>query len=255
MPLKYRYSKKEEIPADQAGLYIERDGAWVLDAEGVVEKGKIDEFRNNNVALSRQLQELQAKIEGVDLTKLAEMREAQRKLEEGELLKKGDVDGLVAGRLKILTEPIERARKEAEAALTRVNEQLASVQINQAAIEAGTRRGLRASAIPDLTSRARGVFRISDGKATAFDTNGNKIFGGDGVTPMTVDEWAEKQVAEAPHLFENSAGSGASGSGSGGAGGANGKNPFKRGTDWNVTRQMEIEKKEPALAARLKAAA
>lgn len=256
MPLKFRYAKKDEIPAAEVGLYLERDGVWVLDCAGVVEKEKLDEFRTNNVALTKQLQDLQKKVEGIDLDKLAEMRETQRKAEEGELLKKGDVDGLIASRLKAVLAPIEQAKKDADEALRKANEQLATVQINQAAIEAGTKRGLRASAIPDLTSRARGVFRIDGGKATAFDSSGNKIFGADGVTPMTVDEWAEKQVADAPHLFEGNAGGGASGGGSGGASGAaNGKNPFKKGPDFNITRQMQMKKENPQLAERLKSAA
>jgi hypothetical protein len=256
MALKLSYAKKELIPVDVVGLYAERDGAWHLEVDGVVGKDKLDEFRNNNVALTKQLQDLQKQIEGVDLSKLAEMRETQRKAEEGELLKKGDVDGLIANRLKTVLGPIELAKKQAEDELKRANERLAEVRINQAAVEAASKRGLNPKAIPDLTTRAQRVFRIENGAVFAYDASGNKIYGSDGVTPLSVDEWAERQVADAPHLFETNAGSGATGGGSGGAGGANGnKNPFKRGTDWNITRQMELQKKDPALAARLKAAA
>ena len=52
MALKFKYETKEEIPAEHAIHYVERDGAWVLDAEGVVDKAKLDEFRNNNIALN-----------------------------------------------------------------------------------------------------------------------------------------------------------------------------------------------------------
>jgi hypothetical protein len=40
---------------------VERDGGFVLDAEGAVEKSKVDEFRNNNVTLKKQLVELLGK--------------------------------------------------------------------------------------------------------------------------------------------------------------------------------------------------
>jgi len=40
--------------------------------------------------------------------------------------------------------------------------------------------------------------------------------GKDGITPMTLDEWVEQQVADAPHLFESNAGGGAASNGSGG---------------------------------------
>jgi hypothetical protein len=36
MALKAKCKSKDEIPAAQAGLYVERDGAWVLDVEGEV---------------------------------------------------------------------------------------------------------------------------------------------------------------------------------------------------------------------------
>ncbi len=51
MALKIKFQSKDEIPAELLGLYAERDGAWVLDVEGVVEKAKLDEFRNTNVVL------------------------------------------------------------------------------------------------------------------------------------------------------------------------------------------------------------
>lgn len=47
MALKFKFKSKDEIPAEHAGLYVERDGAFVLDAEGAVEKAKLDEFRTN----------------------------------------------------------------------------------------------------------------------------------------------------------------------------------------------------------------
>jgi hypothetical protein len=34
MPIKFKYQSKSEIPAGQEGLYIERDGAFFLDAPG-----------------------------------------------------------------------------------------------------------------------------------------------------------------------------------------------------------------------------
>ena len=81
------------------------------------------------------------------------------------------------------------------------------------------------------------------------------------MTPMTLEEWVDTQVADAPHLFESNSGGGAAGDGSGGAAGAGPgranrsvKNPFRKET-WNLTEQMKLQKSDPQLAARLKAAA
>ena len=66
----------------------------------------------------------------------------------------------------------------------------------------------------------------------------------------------DTQVSEAPHLFESNAGGGAAGNTSGGGARPQGlqKNPFKKET-WNLTEQMRLQKSDPQLAARLKAAA
>src|SRR5207244_7792151 len=76
MALKFKFKTKDEIPAELASHYVERDGGWVLDADGAAEKSKLDEFRTNNLALLKQLDEQKKKIEGID-------PEAVRKLAEG----------------------------------------------------------------------------------------------------------------------------------------------------------------------------
>jgi hypothetical protein len=133
---------------------------------------------------------------------------------------------------------------------------LVTIQIDQGVVAAASKRGLRPTAIPDITARARNVFRLVNGVPTAFEADGQTVrVGKDGSTAMTLDEWVEQQVADAPHLFESNAGGGAAGNGSGGAGGNRSvRNPFRKET-WNLTEQMKLERTDPALAARLRAAA
>jgi hypothetical protein len=73
---------------------------------------------------------------------------------------------------------------------------------------------------------------------------------------MSLEEWVDAQVCDAPHLFEANAGSGAAGNGASGSASAraNMKNPFRK-ESWNLTEQMRMQKSDPGLAARLKAAA
>jgi uncharacterized membrane protein YgcG len=145
-----------------------------------------------------------------------------------------------------------------------LNSRLVAIQIDQGVVAAATQRGLRATALLDITARARGVFKLVNGVPTAFEADGESVrVGKNGVSPMTLAEWVDAQVSEAPHLFESNAGGGGGGAtsqygnGSGGGGGAAshaGRNPFKR-EHWNLTEQMKLQKTDPALAARLKAAA
>src|SRR5258706_16364436 len=111
-------------------------------------------------------------------------------------------------------------------------ERLSEIEINRAAMAAATKRGLRSSALPDLAARARAVFRLVEGKAVAFDSDGkSQVYGGDGVTPLGMGDWAERLVTVAPHLFEANSGSGAVGGGFGGTPGLVGKNPWRKGPD------------------------
>jgi hypothetical protein len=246
MALKFKYASKGEVPAEHASLYVERDGAFVLDAEGVVDKAKHEEFRQNNIALANQLK----RFEGIDPDAVRQLAEEKRKLEEAAQIKAGEVDKVLAARLKA---ELDKVHAPVVAERDALHGRLTAIQIDQAVVNEATKRGLRATAITDITSRARMTFKLVDGVPQAFD--GERIrTGKDGVSPMTLAEWVDALVSDAPHLFEANAGGGAAGSGSGGAGNRSGRNPFRKET-WNVTEQMKIEKSDPQLAARLKATA
>ena len=69
-----------------AVTYVERDGAFLLDAEGAVEKSKVDEFRTNNLALKNQLAEYAAKYEGIDPDAVKTLLAEKARLEEEKLM-------------------------------------------------------------------------------------------------------------------------------------------------------------------------
>jgi hypothetical protein len=52
--LKFKLKSREEVPAGQESHYVERDGVWILDADGAADKTKLDEFRSTNVALLKE---------------------------------------------------------------------------------------------------------------------------------------------------------------------------------------------------------
>ena len=86
MALKYKFKSKEEVPAEHLTLYTERDGAWVLDVEGAVEKAKLDEFRNTNIALSKERDELKQRFDGIDAEEARALLADKQKAEEEKLL-------------------------------------------------------------------------------------------------------------------------------------------------------------------------
>ena len=257
MALKKRYESLKEIPAEDVRLYVERDGAWHVDVDLKEEKARLDEMRNNNIALSKRVAEYEKRFEGIDPDEVRKLAEEKQRLEEAQQLKGGEVEKVYENRIKMMRADLEKQLSGKTEELSAANAQLTRIQIDQGVTNTASKRGLRLTAIPDITARARSVFRLEKGVPTAFESDGQTVrVGKDGMTPMTLDEWVEQQVADAPHLFESNAGGGAASNGSGGVGGNNRsvKNPFRKET-WNLTEQMKLTKTDPQLAARLKAAA
>jgi hypothetical protein len=255
MALRKKYDSLKEIPAEDVRLYVEREGAWHLDVDLKEERAKLDEFRANNIALSNQLAEQKKRFEGIDPEQVRKLAEEKQRLEEAQQLKSGEVDKVVENRLKTAKTEWDKQFSAVSGERDSLNARLTAIQIDQGVITTATKRGLRPTAIPDITARARMVFRLVDGAPRAYEADGQTVrVGKDGITPMTLDEWVEQQVADAPHLFESNAGGGAAGNGSGGVGNKSVKNPFRK-ESWNLTEQMKLTKSDPQLAARLKAAA
>ena len=172
----------------------------------------------------------------------------------------GEVEKVIEARSKALKADFDKQHSAILAERDALNARLAAVQIDQAAVAAATKRGLRPTALADLTARARGVFKLVSGLPAAFEPDGNTVrVSKDGLSPMTLEEWVDALVSDAPHLFEPNSGGGGPGGLSHGAGGAGmrgvgQRNPFRKET-WNLTEQMQLQKTDPQLAARLKAAA
>jgi hypothetical protein len=249
MALKFKYGSKGEVPAELQSFYIERDGAFVLDADGVVEKTKLDEFRQNNITLTNQLK----KFEGIDPDAVRQLAAEKQKLEDEQRLKDGKFQDVLDTRLQSAKTEWDKQFSAVTSERDALHGRLTAIQIDQAVVTEATKRGLRATAIPDITSRARNTFKLVNGVPQAFDGEVPRV-GRDGTSPLTLAEWVDALVSDAPHLFEANAGGGAAGSGSSGAGNRSARNPFRKET-WNLTEQMKLQKTDPSLAARLKAAA
>jgi hypothetical protein len=254
MGLEFRVQSLEGVEERFRPLYVQREGAFYLDVPGVAEKSKLDEFRATNVALMKERDDLKQRFEGIDPDEVRKLGEEKRRLEEERQVKAGEIEKVVENRVKGLKADWDKQ----VAALTSEREaltgRLTAIQIDQGIISVATKRGLRPTALTDITARARNVFKLVNGAPRAFEADGQTIrYGKDGVSPMTLEEWVDTQVSDAPHLFESNAGGGAAGNGSGGVGQR--KNPFRRGPEWNLTEQMRLLNTDPGLAARLKASA
>lgn len=242
--LKFIYSKQDEIPEALREHYTESNGKWVLNCEGAAPSAKVDEFRQNNIELKKKLD----RFKDVDPEKYRELLDREASFEAPRATDKTKVEELVAKRTAQMAADHDKALSATKADNESLRAELARLQIDGAVTSAASEFGLRSSASEDVISRARSVWRLGDdGKPVAMNGD-EKIYGRAG-EPISMKEWVETLSKSAPHLFEPNGGSNASGSGAGSAG-SDGINPWADKT-WNLTKQAEMLKSDPAKARRM----
>jgi hypothetical protein len=222
MSLKATYAKQDEIPEAHRDLYIEKDGKFSLAVEGMVAKDRLDEFRESNLSLKKQVEDLTAKFSDIDPELYREMSEKAEKERTKKLIAADKVDELVAERVNAAKAGFEKEKKTIEDDKRKLGIQLEGLLIDNTVRDAAAKSGVRAGAVDDVLLRARQVFKIVDGKAVAFDGD-KQLFGPTG-DPLTVPEYITGKLAEsAPHLFEQSQGGGAKKAENNNSGGSGGR--------------------------------
>ena len=111
MTLKATYAKIDEIPEAHREFYVEKEGKFSLAVEGLVGKEKLDEFRTTNVTLRKQIEDLNAKFEGIDPDVFRELNEKAEKERTKKLIAADKVDELVAERVNAAKAGFEKERR------------------------------------------------------------------------------------------------------------------------------------------------
>ena len=108
MALKFKVKSRDEVPGELASHYVERDGVLVLDVDGAVDRAKLEEFRNTNVVLLKERDELKERFAGIDPAEVRKLAEEKRRLEEAQQLKAGEVEKVVETRVRALKTDLEK---------------------------------------------------------------------------------------------------------------------------------------------------
>jgi len=213
-------------PADKSGA---GGGGGDKDAENkelTEMRAKLGEFRDNNVALRKEVDDFKDKFGKVDLEQyqkavdfMGKIEKQQKDEEEAKLLKAGSIDEVVARRtetmktdyqkqLDALTTARDGAITEGAMLRTKLGELLigrdAQVELSNLGVKVA-KGGLR-----DLMSRAHSDWSVDAEGNMIAQRGGEKLFGKDGA-PLKMKEWAEMIVDDAGHLFEGGKGGGAPG--------------------------------------------
>ena len=216
----------DSVPEAMRELYTQRDGKFVLDLDGepagYVAKGKLDEFRNNNVELMKQLEAMKGKtLSDEELAEFQRIRDEQQKNKDKELIDKGDIEKLIEQRTERMRADYEKQIEvltanldELQESYIDVNDRFAGTLItSEISKHIGTVGALRKGAMDDVIARAQRNWTYEEGNIVAKDADGTTIFGKDGKGPMTMAEWCSGLVEAAPYLFESSVGGDAKGGG------------------------------------------
>lgn len=214
MAIKMILDSLDAVPEDMRDSYQKGDdGKFHLQLPGMVDKKKLEEFRDNNRSLQSQLDEVTKRLDvfkDLDVDEYKEMQEQQRKLKEKELIEKGEIDQIVSERIRPVIEAKEAELEDLRSKYEGANQKLGVLLIDDVTADLGTKHGVADTALRDLKMRARDQFKIKDGKPVALDSEGNPVYGADGITPLSLDKsWVEGVKKEAPHLFRPAQGSGA----------------------------------------------
>ena len=227
------FESKDKVPADFSEIAKEVDGKWTIN---VVAKAKLDEFRENNVALAEERDGLKTtigaykKVVGEDLEEftngLAELKTTAQNVTDGKLKSTKDIDAAVEARL---VERVGAMKTEHEAQMSELlgknkdltsavmageakyNKTVVSKFITDAVIDGES--GVTPQALPDILTRANEIFKVNeDGDVVAMKSDGKTIiYGSDGTTPMTGKEWVQGLEKTAPHFFASNTGGNANG--------------------------------------------
>ena len=175
MALKNKYAKAEEIPAELKSFYVERDGAWLLDSE------RNEELRQTNITVMKERDALLKRFEGIDPDAVRQLAAEKARLEEEQRLKDGKFQEVLADRLKAAVSPVAAERDA-------LNGRLSALLIDQAVVTEATKRGLRPTALTDITARkqAEELLKVGGLQSAIFNSAYFSSIGAKGVSGCPV---------------------------------------------------------------------
>jgi hypothetical protein len=233
------YDKAEDVPAALKDIAKEKDGKFIAN---VVAKAELDDFRQRNINVSQERDNLQSTIgrlttdlaldpQNLDgfVEEIKELRDVKQQVDDGKLVKDTSLAQAVESKTAEMRRSYEeriRGLETSNKTLTSDNEKLKS-DVNRSIIDrevmkaiGDPKSGARPEATQHILREAYEVYKVEDGKLVPKDASGNVIYGTDGASPMSPKEWLVKQQEATPFFFKEAQGGG------GGGGGGNGGGPL-----------------------------
>jgi hypothetical protein len=222
--LKRLYATSEEIPETFQPFFVEKDGKHTLDVtiDGLVPVQKVNEMRDTNIRERQEHEDALKKFEGVDVDEYKDLKARSKDLEDGKLLKRGELEAIVKPRVEEALKQPQAELKTERANNAVLRNRLETEMIANGVVQAAIPLGLKKGAGPDLIERARKVFKLNeDMEVVAYESDGKTVKYHLGSEPYTVEQFAKDTANDefGKHLFaENQGGGGGAGARGGGGG-------------------------------------
>lgn len=177
-------------------------------------------LKATNAALKAEKQALADKakaFDGLDVDELKSFHAQFKDSEDLKLIKDGKIDEVLNRRNEKFMANVEKERKAAADALAAKDAKLSKFSqrvLDDSIRAAASRAGVHKHAIDDALLAARMDFTLDDEGNPVQMRDGEVVYGKDGKSPFSPDEWMAQRVETKPHWFP----SGNSGSDTGGEG-------------------------------------
>jgi len=220
MALKAVLTKEEFDALDEAikKLYVEKDGKYLLDAEGVEDvsglKSALEKERGTVKKLKADLQATVDKFKDIDPDKARDAQKKLQDLEDKQMMDEGKVEELFKKRTERMVADFENQKiafnnqiKTLNGANQSLTGELSELLIDGSLRQAAIKAGVHEAAVEDVVLRGRGVWKLVDKKPTPMNGE-NIIYGKDPNQIITMEEWISGLQPVAPHLFKPTGGGG-----------------------------------------------
>jgi hypothetical protein len=235
----------DQVPEPLRALYVSKDGKYVLDLSGppvgfvpaadlALANGKVVEFRDNNIKLMKEVEELRplkttlAKFDGIDPDAARAAITKTAALQNAGVQKPDDIAAMIKVAVDAANKPLADQLAASHAATLAAQKRADDATLRETVVARFVKAGGKAKASDFTIAKALEVFDVKDGKVVA---KADRFSAEKPGNPLDVDEWMQQHAREHDFAFEPSKGGGA--------------NPAPGGTGGSVGRPGQTILKDP----------
>jgi len=222
----------EQIPEALRAHYVAKDGKYVLELTAApagfvpavdlaTANGKVVEFRDNNVRLMKEVEELRPlkatieKFTGIDPDAAKAAIAKVATLGAAGVQRPDDIAVMIKTAVDAANKPIADALAAANAATQAASKRADDATLRESVIAKFVKAGGKAKASDFTIGKALEVFEVKEGRVVAKP---NQFSAEKPGNPLDIDEWLLQHAREYDFAFEPSKGGGAAPAGGSGGG-------------------------------------